>query len=72
MSIRYVTDENGKRVEVIVPVGEYERMVEEQEESEDVRLYDEAKAKIQREGSDLVPLEQAMRDFLEGKVADER
>ena len=72
MSIRYVTDENGKRVEVIMPVEEYERMLEELEELEDVRLYDEAKAEIQREGSDVVPLEQAMREIREGKVTDER
>ncbi len=68
MSIRYVTDENGKRVEVIMPVEEYERMVEELEELEDIRLYDEAKAEIEREGSEPIPLEQAMREIREGKV----
>lgn len=68
MSIRYVTDENGKRVEVIMPVEEYERLVEELEELEDVRLYDEAKAEIECEGSEPIPLEQAMREIREGKV----
>ncbi len=68
MSIRYVVDENGERVSVILPVEEYERMVEELEESEDVRLYDEAKAEIEREGSEIIPLEQAMREIREGKV----
>jgi PHD/YefM family antitoxin component YafN of YafNO toxin-antitoxin module len=68
VSIRYVTDENGKRVEVIMPVEEYERLVEELEELEDIRLYDEAKAEIEREGSELIPLEQAMREVREGKV----
>jgi hypothetical protein len=68
VSIRYVTDENGKRVEVIMPVEEYERLVEELEELEDIRLYDEAKAEIEREGSEPIPLEQAMREVREGKV----
>ena len=57
MSIRYVTDENGKRVEVIMPVEEYERLVEAIEDLEDVRLYDEAKAEIEREGSEPIPWE---------------
>jgi PHD/YefM family antitoxin component YafN of YafNO toxin-antitoxin module len=57
VSARYVVDENGKRVSVILPVEEYERMLEELEELEDLRLYDEAKAGIEREGSEVVPLE---------------
>ncbi len=57
MSARFVIDENGKRVNVILPVEEYERMLEELEELEDLRLYDEAKAGIEREGSEVVPLE---------------
>ncbi len=60
MEARYVVDENGKRVSVILPIEEYERMVEELEEFEDIlarRAYDEAKAEIEREGSDAVPWE---------------
>ena len=57
MSARYVVDENGKRVSVILPVEEYERMLAELEELEDLRLYNEAKAEIEREGSEVVPLE---------------
>ena len=57
MSARYVVDENGKRVSVTLPVEEYERMLEALEELKDLRLYDEAKAEIEREGSEVVPLE---------------
>jgi len=32
-------------------------LLEELEVPEDIRLYDEAKAKIEREGSEVVPLE---------------
>ena len=63
MSIRYVTDENGKRVEVIMPVEEYERLVEELEELEDIRLYDEAKAEIEREGSEPIPWEKVREEI---------
>jgi len=57
VSACYAVDENGKRVSVILPVEEYERLLEELEELEDIRLYDEAKAEIEREGSEVVPLE---------------
>ena len=40
---QYITDPKGERVSVILPIRDYERMLEEWEEWEDVRLYDEAK-----------------------------
>jgi len=40
---QYVTDEKGKKLSVILPVREYERMIEILEDMDDVRLYDEAK-----------------------------
>jgi PHD/YefM family antitoxin component YafN of YafNO toxin-antitoxin module len=58
VSARYVVDENGKRVEVIMSVEEYERLIEALEDLEDARIYDEAKAEIEREGSNVVPWEQ--------------
>ncbi len=68
MEARYIVDENGKRVSVILDIEDYRRMVEELEDLEDIRLYDEAKAEIEREGSEPIPLEQAMREIREGKV----
>jgi PHD/YefM family antitoxin component YafN of YafNO toxin-antitoxin module len=68
MEARYIVDENGKRTGVILSVDEYERMIEALEDLEDVRLYDEAKAALQRGESEVVPLEQAMREIREGKV----
>lgn len=68
MNGRYVVDENGKRVSVILPVEEYERMVEELEELEDIRAYDEAKAALESGEDEAIPLEQAMREIREGKV----
>ena len=57
MSAQYVVDEQGKRVGVFLPVEEYERMVEEIEELEDIRLYDEAKVKLERGEDELIPWE---------------
>jgi len=68
MEARYFADENGKRTGVILSVDEYERMIEALEDLEDVRLYDEAKAALQRGESEVVPLEQAMREIREGRV----
>lgn len=48
MEIRYlkhqfVTDRQGEKVAVIVPILEYEKMMEELEDLEDIKLYDESK-----------------------------
>ncbi len=42
---QYIVDEKGKRVSVLVPVREYEKLVEAREELDDIRLYDAVKAK---------------------------
>jgi PHD/YefM family antitoxin component YafN of YafNO toxin-antitoxin module len=59
---QYITDRRGKRVSVILPMKEYERILEELEDQEDVRLYDEAKS----EGEEYVPAEEVFR-FIEAK-----
>ena len=41
---QYIIDKKGNRVSVIIPVTEFEIIMEELEELEDIRLYDEAKA----------------------------
>ncbi|WP_339697935.1 hypothetical protein [Algoriphagus aquimarinus] len=40
---QFVTDPKGNKVAVIVPIQEYEKMMEELDELEDIRLYDESK-----------------------------
>ena len=68
MEARYIVDENGKRVSVILPVEKYERLFEALEDLEDIRLYDEAKAEIERGEDEVIPLEQAVREIEEGRV----
>jgi PHD/YefM family antitoxin component YafN of YafNO toxin-antitoxin module len=43
MKTQFVTDDHGKKLAVILPIKDYEKMVEELEDLEDIRLYDEAK-----------------------------
>jgi len=40
---QYITDENGEKISVILPVREYERIIQELEDIDDVKLYDEVK-----------------------------
>jgi PHD/YefM family antitoxin component YafN of YafNO toxin-antitoxin module len=68
VSARYVVDENGKRVAVLLDIKEYERMVEELEELEDIRTAEEVRAAIARGEEELIPFEQAVREIREGRV----
>ena len=68
MEARYIVDENGKRVSVILPIEEYEGILEELEELADIRAYDEAKAALERGEDEVIPLDQAMREIREGKI----
>lgn len=40
---KYITDEKGKKISVVLPIKQYEALLEELEELEDIKLYDEAK-----------------------------
>jgi hypothetical protein len=41
-AVRYIVDADGKRTEVVLPIVLYERLLEELEELEDIRDFDEA------------------------------
>ncbi len=71
MEARYLTDENGKRIGVILSIEEYERLREIEDEMEDLealRSAKETKAAIERGEEEVIPWEQAMREIREGKV----
>ena len=57
METQFITDAQGNRVSVILPVEVYHKMIEELEELDDVRLYDQAKA----QPSDPVSAEEAFQ-----------
>jgi hypothetical protein len=59
---QYLVDENQQRKAVVLPVDEWAWIVEELEELDDIRAYDQAKTGPQ----DAVPFEQAVREIREG------
>ena len=61
----YVVDEKQNRKSVILSVEEWERILEELEELDDIRAYDEAKSGPQ----DAMPFEQAVREIQERRDA---
>jgi len=68
MDAKYMVDENGRRVGVFLEIEEYERMIEELEELEDIRAYDEAKAEIESGEDESIPWEQAKREIEEERA----
>ena len=51
-----LTDREGNRVKVVLDMDQFQQMLEELEELDDIRAYDAAKAS----GSETVPFEQAV------------
>ena len=56
---RYVTDDAGNRVAVILDLEQYEALTEAAEELDAIRAYDEAKAA----NDEAIPFEQAIREI---------
>ena len=53
---QYLTDREGNRVKVVLDMDQFQQMLEELEELDDIRAYDAAKAS----GDEAIPFEQAM------------
>ncbi len=74
MSTRYVTDEAGRPVEVILDLETYKRLLEAFEELEDLRIHDEAVAELES-GTAPRPLEEVEaeieRESADGAVSPE-
>ena len=45
MKTQFITDNKGKKVAVILPLYDYNKMIEELEEKEDIKLFDTVKKK---------------------------
>jgi hypothetical protein len=56
---RFIVDENGQRVGVLLDIEDYRRLLEDVEELEAIRAFDAAKAS----GDEAVPLEQALAEI---------
>lgn len=60
---RYLTDEQGKRLAVILDVEIYERILDALDELEAIRAFDAAEAS----GEEPIPFEEAMRSIDQGR-----
>src|SRR5690554_6845972 len=56
---QFVTDPDGKRVGVLLDIGEYERILAELEELESIRAYDAVKSA----GDEAIPFPEAIQDI---------
>ncbi len=57
MKTQFLTDEKGNKISVVIPLKEYKRILDDLEELEDIRLFDEVKAKNEKS----IPLEQYIK-----------
>lgn len=53
---RYVVDQSGNRVSVVLDIADYKKLLEELEELEEIKAYDTAK----KSGSEVIPFEDAI------------
>ncbi len=63
MRTQFVTDDHGKKLAVILPIKEYNKMLEDLEELEDIRLYDASK----KGNQEFIDAEQAFREIEEAR-----
>ena len=59
MKTQYITDDSGKKMSVILSIRDYEKIMEELEELEDIKAYDRAKNRK----SEPIPFEQALKEI---------
>jgi len=59
----YVIDEKGKKKSVVLPYHEWENIIEELEELEDIRCYD----RVKKQPSNPVPFNKAVQEIRKGK-----
>jgi len=45
MKTQFVTDDHGNKLAVILPIKDYQKMLDDLEEVEDIKLYDEVKSR---------------------------
>jgi hypothetical protein len=58
-SERFLVDEEGHRLSVVLDIAEYQAILEDLEELESIRAFDAAKAS----GDEVVPFEQALQEI---------
>ena len=59
MKTQYITDSTGKKMGVILPIRDYEKIMEELEELEEIKAYDRAKTRKK----EPIPFDQALKEI---------
>jgi hypothetical protein len=54
---QYITDNEGKKISVVLPIKDFNAMMEDLEELEDIQLYDEAK----KSNEPSIPINEAFK-----------
>lgn len=54
---QYITDNTGKKISVVLPMKDFKAIMEELEEIEDIKLYDEAK----KSDDPSIPMDEAFK-----------
>lgn len=54
---QYIEDNQGQKVAIILPIGEYNKMIEQVEDMEDISIYDRVKAK----NEESIPFDQYLK-----------
>ena len=54
---QYITDNTGKKISVVLPMKDFKAIMEELEELEDIKLYDEAK----KSNEPSIPIDDAFK-----------
>lgn len=55
----FIVDENGSRVGVVLDIADYQKLLEDLEELDAIRAYDEARAS----GDEAIPFEEAVAEI---------
>ena len=64
---QYITDNTGKKLSVVLPIKDFKNIMEELEELEDIKLYEQAKA----DNGPSIPIDDAFR-IIEAKRKNKR
>jgi hypothetical protein len=56
---KYITDRQGRRIGVVLPLAEYKKLLSDLEELDSIRAYDEALAS----GDKAIPFSQALKEI---------
>ena len=56
---QFIEDKQGNRIAVLMPIDQYNKLLEQLEEIDDIRAYDAAKA----EKDEIIPFDQAVNEI---------